>query len=157
MNFLRRFMAGRYGSDQLNNALLLLAIVLMVIEWVMKWNWMSMFILALFILCYFRMFSRNIQARYAENQKFLQKWGLSRAACIMLCCASRIGKCIATSNARTVISACASRRAAARSRSPARTAERSLSGKAEKPLIAQIQDGFLIFDAKYRNVGRYSA
>ena len=29
-------MAGRYGSDQLNNALLLLAIVLMVIEWVMK-------------------------------------------------------------------------------------------------------------------------
>ena len=75
MNFLRRFMAGRYGSDQLNNALLLLAIVLMVIEWVMKWNWMSMFILALFILCYFRMFSRNIQARYAENQKFLQKWG----------------------------------------------------------------------------------
>ena len=64
-------MAGRYGSDQLNNALLLLAIVLMVIEWVMKWNWMSMFILALFILCYFRMFSRNIQARYAENQKFL--------------------------------------------------------------------------------------
>lgn len=48
-------MAGRYGSDQLNNALLLLAIVLMVIEWVMKWNWMSMFILALFILCYFRM------------------------------------------------------------------------------------------------------
>ena len=44
-------MAGRYGSDQLNNALLLLAIVLMVIEWVMKWNWMSMFILALFILC----------------------------------------------------------------------------------------------------------
>lgn len=31
-------MAGRYGSDQLNNALLLLAIVLMVIEWVMKWN-----------------------------------------------------------------------------------------------------------------------
>ena len=75
MNFLRRFMAGRYGSDQLNNALLLLAIVLMVIEWVMKWNWMSMFSLALFILCYFRMFSRNIQARYAENQKFLQKWG----------------------------------------------------------------------------------
>ena len=111
MNFLRRFMAGRYGSDQLNNALLLLAIVIMVIEWVMKWNWMSMFILALFILCYFRMFSRNIQARYAENQKFLQKWG---------------------------------------------PVSRRLHN-AEKPLIAQIQDGFLIFDAKYRNVGRYSA
>ncbi len=157
MNFLRRFMAGRYGSDQLNNALLLLAIVLMVIEWVMKWNWMSMFILALFILCYFRMFSCNIQARYAENQKFLQKWEPVSRRLHNAVLRFRIGKRIATSNVRTVISACASRRAAARSRSPARTAEHSLSGKAEKPLIAQIQDGFLIFDAKYRNVGRYSA
>ena len=34
-----------------------------------------MFILALLILCYFRMFSRNIQARYAENQKFLRWCG----------------------------------------------------------------------------------
>ena len=29
----------------------------------------------LLILCYFRIFSRNIQARYAENQKFLRWWG----------------------------------------------------------------------------------
>ena len=65
-------MAGRYGSDQLNNALLLLAIVLMVIEWVMKWNWMSMFILALFILCYFRMFSRNVYKRREENGKYMR-------------------------------------------------------------------------------------
>lgn len=75
MNFLRRFMMGRYGNDQLNNALLLLGIALLVIEWITRWRWMSMFILALLILCYFRMFSRNIQARYAENQKFLQWWG----------------------------------------------------------------------------------
>ena len=79
MDFLRRFMAGRYGSDQLNNAFLLLACVLMVIEWVLGWRWMSVFILALLLLCYFRMFSRNIQARYSENQKFLRYWGpLSR-------------------------------------------------------------------------------
>ena len=76
MDFLRRFMAGRYGSDQLNNAFLLLTCVLMVIEWVLGWSWMSMFILALLLLCYFRMFSRNIQARYSENQKFLRYWGL---------------------------------------------------------------------------------
>ena len=79
MDFLRRFMAGRYGSDQLNNAFLLLACVLMVIEWVLGWRWMSVFILALLLLCYFRMFSHNIQARYSENQKFLRYWGpLSR-------------------------------------------------------------------------------
>lgn len=75
MDFLRRFMAGRYGSDQLNNALLLLSLLLIVVEWITRWNWMGIFVLALLILCYFRMFSRNIQARYAENQWFLQRWG----------------------------------------------------------------------------------
>ena len=74
MDFLRRLMAGRYGSDQLNNALLLLSLLLMVIEWITRWRWMGFFVLALLILCYFRMFSRNIQARYAENQWFLRKW-----------------------------------------------------------------------------------
>lgn len=74
MNFLRRFMAGRYGSDQLNNAFLLLSLLLLVIEWVTRWNWIGIFILALLFLCYFRMFSRNIKARYAENQWFLRKW-----------------------------------------------------------------------------------
>ena len=75
MDFLRRFMAGRYGSDQLNNALLLLGLVLIVVEWISRWRWVSLFVLALLILCYFRMFSRNIQARYAENQWFLRRWG----------------------------------------------------------------------------------
>ena len=75
MDFLRRFMAGRYGNDQLNAALLILGLVLIVIEMLTGWGWMGMFILALLILCYFRMFSRNIQARYEENQKFLRWWG----------------------------------------------------------------------------------
>lgn len=75
MDFLRRFMAGRYGSDQLNNALLLLGLVLIVVEWISRWRWVGIFVLALLILCYFRMFSRNIQARYAENQWFLRRWG----------------------------------------------------------------------------------
>ena len=75
MDFLRRFMAGRYGSDQLNNALLLLGLVLIVVEWISRWRWVGIFVLALLILCYIRMFSRNIQARYAENQWFLRRWG----------------------------------------------------------------------------------
>ena len=32
MDFFRRFMAGRYGSDQLNNALLLLGIALIIVS-----------------------------------------------------------------------------------------------------------------------------
>ncbi len=75
MSFFRRFMAGRYGNDPLNNALLVLGLFLLAVEWLTRWRWMSMFILALLILCYFRMFSRNIQARYSENQKFMQWWG----------------------------------------------------------------------------------
>lgn len=74
MDFLRRFMAGRYGSDQLNHALLLLGLVLIIIEWISGWKWLGIFILALLFLCYFRIFSRNIQARYAENQWFLRRW-----------------------------------------------------------------------------------
>ncbi len=75
MNFLRRLMYGRYGSDQLNNALLISGIILCVLEWFIRWKWISAAILILLAICYFRMFSRNIQARYAENQKFLQWWG----------------------------------------------------------------------------------
>lgn len=74
MDFIRRFMAGRYGNDRLNNALLLLGLVLLLIEWLTGWSWMGIFILALLCLCYFRMFSRNIRARYQENQKFMQWW-----------------------------------------------------------------------------------
>lgn len=74
MNFLRRMMYGRYGSDQLNNALLVLAMVLMLLRALTGWAFLGMMALALLILCYFRMFSRNIQARYAENQWFMQRW-----------------------------------------------------------------------------------
>ena len=41
---------------------------------ILGWAWMNVFILALLCLCYFRMFSRNIQARYAENEKFMRWW-----------------------------------------------------------------------------------
>ena len=74
MDFLRRFMAGRYGNDQLNAALLVLGLVLIVIEMVTWAGWGCLFwrcsSCATFVC-----FSRNIQARYAENQKFLRWWG----------------------------------------------------------------------------------
>ena len=67
-------MAGRYGSDQLNNALLLVSAVLIVLQWLIGSRLLSIAIMLLLVLCYFRIFSRNIQARYAENQRFLQWW-----------------------------------------------------------------------------------
>lgn len=75
LNWLRRLMVGRYGGDQLNNAFLVLCLLLVVLNWLTRWRIFMLFGLALLLLCYFRMFSRNIQARYAENQKFLKFWG----------------------------------------------------------------------------------
>lgn len=74
MNYLRRLMMGRYGGDQLNNALLVLTLLLMMLRWITGWYLFALMATALLILIYFRMFSRNIQARYLENQKFLQYW-----------------------------------------------------------------------------------
>lgn len=67
-------MFGRYGGDQLNNALFVLCLVLVGVRWVTGWQIVYLFALALLFLCYFRMFSRNIQSRYAENQRFLKFW-----------------------------------------------------------------------------------
>ena len=47
MDFFRRFMAGRYGSDPLNNALLILGIALIIVARILGWAWMNVFILAL--------------------------------------------------------------------------------------------------------------
>lgn len=68
-----RFMMGRYGNDQLNRALLGLALVLIVLNMFVGSGLLNLLGLAALILCYVRMFSRNIQKRYQENQKYLAK------------------------------------------------------------------------------------
>ena len=63
-------MSGRYGFDQLNGFLCILSLILVVLG-----AWFSGFLywlgLALLLWCYYRIFSRNIQKRYAENMKYL--------------------------------------------------------------------------------------
>ena len=72
---LTRWMYGRYGADQLSRVILYASLFLLFISFftglllpfylsIAGYGWMI-----------FRMFSRNIQPRYAENQKFIQKWG----------------------------------------------------------------------------------
>ena len=73
-----RFMAGRNGADNLSRAVSLVVLVLLVVGMFVHGDAARvLWVLAIagLIYVYFRMFSRNIQARYAENQKFLQKWG----------------------------------------------------------------------------------
>ena len=67
---LAKFMYGRYGSDKLNMFLLVILLVCAGINLFLRNGYFSMLLssweLLLIILIYYRMFSRNIQKRYAR-------------------------------------------------------------------------------------------
>ena len=70
MNWLRRFMYGRYGFDALSNFLLIISFILYLILLILG---LDIFIFVPFVIIvytYFRCFSRNIQKRFNENLKF---------------------------------------------------------------------------------------
>ena len=69
-----RFMAGRYGNDQLNRFLSIVTLILLVIS-LFTIRFLFWIALGLLIYTYFRMLSRNIAARSAENEGFLNKTG----------------------------------------------------------------------------------
>lgn len=68
----RRFMVGRYGTDELNRFLMTAVLVLIVINIFVRTNVLFLLELLCLILCYARMFSRNTNRRFEENQKFLR-------------------------------------------------------------------------------------
>lgn len=69
---LQRFMWGRYGNDQLNRFLMILVLIFLVLSMFLRGPFYFVALAAL-IYSYFRMFSRNITKRAAENQWYLQK------------------------------------------------------------------------------------
>ncbi|MBQ5748536.1 MAG: hypothetical protein IIV87_00125 [Oscillospiraceae bacterium] len=75
---LRRFMYGRYGSDQLNQALLVCGLVFLLIGWLGQRfiaPWLGIFNLLFYvpmIWCLVRMYSRNIAARRRENAAWMR-------------------------------------------------------------------------------------
>ena len=74
--FFRRFMAGRYGSDKLNMALLILAVVLCLVSLFIPFPMVKLILMFSYYLlmgyAVFRMMSRNTYKRYQENRKYLQ-------------------------------------------------------------------------------------
>lgn len=71
-----RFMQGRYGIDRLGQVMLGLALVCVVLS-LFRIPFISTIGLVVLILTYYRMFSRQIARRTAENQKYLQlEWKL---------------------------------------------------------------------------------
>lgn len=65
-----RFMQGRYGNDRLGQVMLMVALICMVLS-LFRIPFISTVGLVVLILTYYRMFSRQIGKRAAENQKYL--------------------------------------------------------------------------------------
>lgn len=66
-----RFMQGRYGNDRLGQVMLMVALVCMVLS-LFRIPFISTIGLAVLVLTYYRIFSRQIAKRAAENQKYMQ-------------------------------------------------------------------------------------
>ena len=72
----RRFMAGRYGTDKLSMTMLVVSLVLSLIGSFIKLPVLNLVLTAVsYILMFwaiFRSFSRNTYKRYQENRRFMQ-------------------------------------------------------------------------------------
>lgn len=73
-NKFRIFMQGRYGSDQLNLALLIVSIVLSFFVPFIRVPFVGLISYIPLIFCIYRMLSKNISKRYEENRKFMNFW-----------------------------------------------------------------------------------
>lgn len=63
-------MMGRYGADQLGQVYMGISMALLIISLFTGWDILYVAALGLMIYEYYRMMSRQVEKRYAENQKF---------------------------------------------------------------------------------------
>lgn len=73
---LQQFMSGRNGQDELCLTVFGISFVLYVILGLFRLNGLAFITMAGFIYALFRMFSRDVYKRQAENRKFLQEINL---------------------------------------------------------------------------------
>ncbi len=74
-DFLYRFFQGRYGAygtDKLTKFMLAIAVILLVLSFATPLGFLYYLAFVLLFYCYFRMFSKNIPARYKENEAFVK-------------------------------------------------------------------------------------
>ena len=73
-NFLRNFMTGRYGPDHLGVAMIVVSLAISLISNIFHFMPVIYISYLILILAVFRMLSRNIARRRAENDKFIRYW-----------------------------------------------------------------------------------
>ena len=74
MNWLRKFMMGRYGVDQLSLALMGIYIFVSILSRFLNSPILNILYVAIMGIVIYRTFSKNVAKRYQENVKFLNKW-----------------------------------------------------------------------------------
>lgn len=74
MNRFRMFMMGRYGTDQLSMAIIVLGMILTFIGDAISSSILTLLSYLVFGLCIYRMLSKNTAVRQQENYKFLKVW-----------------------------------------------------------------------------------
>ncbi len=71
-SFMHRILAGRYGIDHLYRFLTVVVYILLFIQIFFKPKFLYLFTLAILIYSFYRVFSKNHQARHKENQLYLK-------------------------------------------------------------------------------------
>jgi DNA-directed RNA polymerase subunit RPC12/RpoP len=74
-DFLYRFFRGRYGaygSDRMTRVMVVIAVILLVLSFISPLSLLYYVAFIILFYCYFRMFSKNIPARYKENEFFVK-------------------------------------------------------------------------------------
>ena len=73
------FMQGRYGVDQLSGFLIWTAVIIAMITMFVRIPVLQIVTWVMIIYAYVRIFSKQINKRYAQNQKFLDAtWGIRK-------------------------------------------------------------------------------
>lgn len=71
MDKIARFMMGRYGNDTLNNHLMIVVIIMIVISFFTQNMFLQVIELVLWGIVIFRMMSKQVYKRNAENEAYL--------------------------------------------------------------------------------------
>ncbi|HLR34819.1 MAG TPA: hypothetical protein VK071_05760 [Tissierellales bacterium] len=74
MNWLKRFMAGRYGLDQLSVVLIIVNFLISILLMFFNSRILNILSMILLIIVFYRVLSKDIAKRYQENMKFLSIW-----------------------------------------------------------------------------------
>ncbi len=67
----RKFMVGRYGIDELGKTIMNVLMGLILVSFFVRFHFLRLIIWVGIFYMFYRMFSKDISARYQENQKFL--------------------------------------------------------------------------------------